>query len=190
MNRLPAFHLQKSFVGNPSALPTYQAPKNPVLGVSGNPSSITHFLNDRHAETEKVSDSFTFTTSSDFGAVLVTEAAVKLNYFSEDTPFRRWLNVNFQGLLKSFPHVFERGEPIWIITKTYSSSKCSVACWSGSQQRVSLEFGVKLAVEAGGVSEGVSAAPQASNVRVKTSGAGWAHYGVIEVAGCPLVRLV
>lgn len=141
-------------------------------------------LKDRPTKTEKVSDSFTFSNSSEFGAVLVSEADVKLDYFSEDTPFRRWLKVNFQGLLKSFPHVFERPEPVWIITKTYSTPKCSIACWSGSQKNVSLQFGLNLSVEG----EGVRAAPDVSKVKVKTSGTGWAHYGVNEVVGNPTVR--
>jgi hypothetical protein len=173
-----------SSAGSPSVPPMSPLPRNHLLRASGKPLDHPHALTQRPSKQAKVSDSFTFSKSSDFGAVLVSEADVKLTYFSEDTVFRRWLKVNFQGLLQTFPQVFDRPEPVWIITKTYTTSKCSIACWSGSQRDVSLEFGINLAVEG----EDVSASPEASNVKVKTSGTGWAHYGVNEVVGNPTVR--
>jgi hypothetical protein len=124
-------------------------------------------------------DSFKFTKGKEFGAVLVAEADVKQEYYSEDTPFYRWLKINFPAVVYSYPKLIESETPLWIITKVYHTRKCSISCWSGSQQDISLEFGIDAAAEG----EAVTASPATSHVRVKTSGLGWAHYGINELIG-------
>lgn len=119
---------------------------------------------------------FTFTKGNDFGAVLVTQAPVQTNYYSDDTPFYRWLYDNFTTLEKGWPQLFESDIPLWVITKTQSTAKCSISCWSGSQQQISLQFGFKVS------SELASFSPDALRNTVKTSGPGWAHYGVTELS--------
>ena len=106
----------------------------------------------------------------------MAEADVKQEYYSEDTPFYRWLKVNFPAIVNSYPELIESQTLLWIITKVYYTRKCSISCWSDSQQDISLEFGIDVAAEG----EDVKASPNASHVRVKTSGPGWAHYGINE----------
>jgi hypothetical protein len=146
-------------------------------------TSPAQFPNFRTSEKQKVFDSFKFTKARNFGAVLVAEAPVQEEYFQEDTPFYRWLKVNFPALLHSFPEFVESDTPLWIITKTYHTSKCSIACWEGSQQETSLEIGFDFVID----EEVVSASPDASKIKVKTSGPGWAHYGICEVVGSTIV---
>jgi hypothetical protein len=91
--------------------------------------------------------------------------------YIEDACFYRWLKQNFGALVKGLPELFEAEIPLWIITKTYHTRKCSISCWEGFQQDVSLEFCVSVPTEGGTIQ------PDGENVRVKTEGPGWAHYG-------------
>jgi hypothetical protein len=114
--------------------------------------------------------------------VLVAEAPVHLDYYPDDVLLYDWLKQNIPSFLKHYPELIEEGIPLWIVTKVYHTSKCSIACWEGDQQEVSLDFGLTFDVPvAAGVD--VSAAPEREKVSVKTSGPGWAHYGITELLG-------
>jgi hypothetical protein len=127
-------------------------------------------------------DSFKFTGGKDFGAVIVAEAPVQLDYYADDTLFYHWMKENAHTLISNYREIIDSGTSIWIITKTYKTSKCSISCWIGSQQEISLSFGLDLTVE------GVAAATpaDASSTAVHTTGPGWAHYGNTEVLGNPV----
>ena len=119
---------------------------------------------------------------SDFGAVLVAEAPVHLDYFPDDVLFYHWLKQNIPTFIAQYPELVESGIPLWIVTKIYHTSKCSIACWDGDQQEVSLDFGLTVDVPpAAGTN--VSATPGTEKVSVKTTGPGWAHYGITELIG-------
>lgn len=147
---------------------------------------LVNYITDSRSGNQKVFDSFKFTKNKDFGAVLIAEDLVKLDYYSEDTPFYRWLKVNYPAIVFSYPKLIESETPLWIITKTYHTPKCSVSCWSGSQRDVSLELRMKFDTEVGEV----AVSPESSNVKVKTSGPGWAHYGISELVGSTAVSFM
>ena len=119
---------------------------------------------------------------SDFGAVLVAEAPVHLEYYPDDVLFYDWLKQNIPAFIKHYPELIEAGIPLWIVTKIYHTSKCSIACWEGDQTEVSLDFGLTLNVSAA-ADANVSATPGTEKVVVKTTGPGWAHYGITELLG-------
>src|SRR5271163_1256294 len=127
----------------------------------------------------KISDTFQFSTKADFGAVLIPHALVHQDYYPDDSVFYTWLAQNYTTLLSSYPQLFANTssfeKPLWIITKTYHSPACSVACWSGSQSDVSmnLKFDVPATPVGGGDVD-----PDVGNVTVRTSGPGWSHYGI------------
>jgi hypothetical protein len=114
--------------------------------------------------------------------VLVAEAPVHLDYYPDDVLLYDWLKQNIPFFLKHYPELIEEGIPLWIVTKIYHTSKCSIACWEGDQQEVSLDFGLTLNAPVAAGAE-VSAAPESEKVSVKTTGPGWAHYGITELLG-------
>lgn len=118
-------------------------------------------------------EGFKFTKTTDFGAVLVTQGDVKEEYYSDDTPLHRWIDDNFKALSDNYSELIQQNVPLWIITKIYYTQKCSIWCWDGEQEVVSLEFGVKT-VPAGGDNEGTAGYSASS---VTTTGPGWTHYG-------------
>jgi hypothetical protein len=119
----------------------------------------------------KLFSKFTFNKDDDFGAVLCAEAPVHLDYFPDDVPFYRWMKRNARKIISEYGELMENGVHLWIITKIYHTSKCSIACWSGSQQTISLGLEAEIPDE-------VNVKPEGSNVKVQASGPGWAHYGV------------
>lgn len=129
-------------------------------------------------------DKFQFKKSdkSDFGAVLVAEAPVHLEYCDDDVFFYDWLKHNIPSFIKHYPELIESGIPLWIVTKIYHTSKCSIACWEGDQMDVSLDFGLTLTLPAAAGAD-ISATPGSEKVAVKTTGPGWAHYGITELLG-------
>jgi len=136
------------------------------------------------AGTTQLFDKFQFKkqNKSDFGAVLVAEAPVHLDYYPDDVLLYDWLKQNIPSFLKNYPELIEEGIPLWIVTKIYHTSKCSIACWEGDQQEVSLDFGLTLNAPVAAGAD-VSAEPEREKVSVKTSGPGWAHYGITELLG-------
>lgn len=119
---------------------------------------------------------------SNFGAVLVAEAPVHLEYYPDDALFYDWLKHNIPVFIKYYPELIESRIPLWIVTKIYHTSKCSIACWEGDQTEVSLDFGLTLNVPAAAGAD-VSAAPTSEKVVVQSTGPGWAHYGITELLG-------
>ena len=114
--------------------------------------------------------------------MLVAEAPVYLDYYPDDVLLYDWLKQNIPSFLKHYPELIEEGIPLWIVTKIYHTSKCSIACWEGDQQEVSLDFGLTLNVPVAAGAD-VSAEPEREKVSVKTTGPGWAHYGITELLG-------
>jgi len=121
--------------------------------------------------TEKLISKFTFNKETEFGAVLCTEAPVHLEYYADDAPFYQWIKRNGNKLVREYGDLITAGVHLWIITKVYSTSRCSIACWSGSQQEISIGLEADIL-------DDMSAKPEGSNVKVRTSGPGWAHYGL------------
>lgn len=119
----------------------------------------------------KISTKFTFKKDDEFGAVLCAEAPVHLDYFPDDAPFYRWLRRNARKLATDYADIMGDDVPLWIVTKIYHTTKCSIACWSGSQREISLGLEAEIVPQA-------SAKPEGSNLKVHASGPGWAHYGV------------
>ena len=114
--------------------------------------------------------------------MLVAEAPVHLDYYPDDVLLYDWLKQNISSFLKHYPELIEEGIPLWIVTKIYHTSKCSIACWEGDQQEVSLDFGLTLNAPVAAGAD-VSTAPEREKVSVKTTGPGWAHYGITELLG-------
>ena len=127
-------------------------------------------------------DSFKFTGGKDFGAVVVAEAPVQLDYYADDTLFYKWMRENAHTLISNYREIIDSGTPLWIITKTYRTARCSISCWVGSGQEISLSFGLNITVE--GVA--AEAPADASSTAVKTTGPGWSHYGNTQVIGYPV----
>lgn len=82
-----------------------------------------------------------YTSSSDFGAILMTDSPIEKREYLYKSPFTDWVRDNSRQLLqKREMEIKEHG--LWIIRWTYSTSKASINAWSGTDKKVVVGFRV------------------------------------------------
>jgi hypothetical protein len=69
-----------------------------------------------------------YTSTSAFGAVLVTNGPVVRDGYYHAAPFREWMRENVHALMKARPEVRDFG--VRVITSTYSTRECNIAGWA------------------------------------------------------------
>ena len=80
-----------------------------------------------------------YTSSSDFGAILMTDSPIEKKAFLYKSPFIDWVRANAQCLLqKRELEIKEQG--LWIIRWTYSTKKASINAWAGTDKKVVVGF--------------------------------------------------
>ena len=109
---------------------------------------------------------FQYSTSTDFGAVLMCDDKVVAEGFDHRQPFLDWIKTNAKAILQRCPDVKEYG--VTAVTWTYSASDIHINAWQDPQTRVVL--GLKAGVDGiGGVG------PETSWIR-KQHSTGWESY--------------
>ena len=106
-----------------------------------------------------------YSTSNEFGAVLVCENDVVSEGFDLRQPFATWLEENAKALLRDYPELKELG--LYAVTWTYSSTDIHISAWDGEGN--SATVGIK----AGFASAG-DLGPKTSWVRGQSS-SGWSE---------------
>ena len=82
-----------------------------------------------------------YTSSSDFGAILMTDSPIEKKAYLYKSPFNDWVRANSRQLLQTRGmEIKEHG--LWIIRWTYSTSKASINAWVGTDKRVVVGFKV------------------------------------------------
>ncbi|KAH7174053.1 uncharacterized protein B0J16DRAFT_199755 [Fusarium flagelliforme] len=113
-----------------------------------------------------VSGAVKYSTSNEFGAVLVCENDVVSEGFDLRQPFATWLEQNAKSLFKDYPDAKRLG--LYAVTWTYSSTDIHISAWDGESNDATVGFKVGFA-GAGNVG------PQTSWVRGQSS-SGWSEW--------------
>ena len=82
-----------------------------------------------------------YTSSSDLGAILMTDSPVEKKPYLYKSPLNDWVRASSRQLLQTREmEIKEYG--LWIIRWTYSTSKASINAWVGTDKRVVVGFRV------------------------------------------------
>jgi len=113
-----------------------------------------------------VSGAVKYSTSNEFGAVLVCENDVISEGFDLRQPFATWLEENGKALFKDYPDIKRLG--LYAVTWTYSSTDIHISAWDGQSNDATVGFKV-------GIAGGGNLGPQTSWVR-RQSSSGWSEW--------------
>ncbi|SPJ87766.1 uncharacterized protein FTOL_12235 [Fusarium torulosum] len=113
-----------------------------------------------------VSGAVKYSTSNEFGAVLVCENDVVSEGFDLRQPFITWLESNAKALFKEYPELKKHG--LYAVTWTYSSTDIHLSAWDGKSNDATVGFKVGMA-GAGNIG------PKTEWVRGQSS-SGWAEW--------------
>jgi hypothetical protein len=118
-------------------------------------------------------------TSEHYGAVLVTTPHIHHHRVSQEYDIRKWFNRNKKQLLaaKYASQIFEHG--LFIVTGTYTTTRCSIASWSDTSSDVYLGCSADVA--------GIQLADVHGGWYLGSSAGGLDYYDapVCIVLGCP-----
>ena len=83
-----------------------------------------------------------YSTSSDFGAVLLSSSPIVCDAFYYKAPFKAWMRENATNLLRGplAEDIKEYG--LFIVTQTHATRKCALTAWRSSENAVHFGFGV------------------------------------------------
>ncbi|KAI4689033.1 hypothetical protein J4E81_007750 [Alternaria sp. BMP 2799] len=81
-----------------------------------------------------------YSTSKDFGAVLICDDTVESQGFDLRAPFLAWLKKHSKALLARWPDIKKHG--VVVATWTYSASKVNIQTWQNKDRKVTLGFTV------------------------------------------------
>ncbi|KAF4987542.1 hypothetical protein FGRMN_10294 [Fusarium graminum] len=113
-----------------------------------------------------VSGAVKYSTTNEFGAVLVCENDVVSEGFDLRQPFNTWMEANVKALLKTYPDAKKNG--LYAVTETYSSTDIHISAWDAKSNDSTVMFKVGMA-GAGNIG------PKASWVRGESS-SGWTEW--------------
>lgn len=83
---------------------------------------------------------WTYSHSSDFGAIVLCPTDVVNEGYRQKAPFRAWALQNAKALLRKYPDV--KGNGLFIITSTWSTKDVFTTAWTNPKNRV--KIGVKV----------------------------------------------
>jgi len=109
-----------------------------------------------------------YSTSGEFGAVLLCRGDVVSEGFDFREPFLAWLQVNAKVLFRRYPDARKRGSGLCVATWTYSAEDIGIAAWESS------EGGVAVGCEVG-MAEVAKLGPNVEWIRGRSS-SGWAEW--------------
>lgn len=109
---------------------------------------------------------YQFSSSSNFGAILMTEPNIWREGFYHDSQFEAWVKQNNAALFAMRPEIKEHG--LWVVKWIYSTTKCSLNAWTSKEKILTVGFKTN-AIAIG------EAAPQGSWYESNIDG-GWSQY--------------
>jgi hypothetical protein len=121
---------------------------------------------------------FEYKSSANFGAVLITSNPVHRDAFYHESPFKRWVKDNVDTLMHHPRREEIKEHGLCIVTDVYSTKKCSLTAWEGSEKVVQVGFKV--------TAEGVLDVGLSGGWYVHQTAGAWNHYSgenVILVPG-------
>ena len=82
-----------------------------------------------------------YSTSSDFGAVLLSSSPILRDAFYYKAPFRAWMRENASNLLQGplAEDIEEHG--LFVVTQTHATRKCALTAWRSSEKSIYFGFG-------------------------------------------------
>ena len=83
-----------------------------------------------------------YSTSSDFGAVLLSSSPIVCDAFYYRAPFKAWMRENAVNLLRGPLAEDIKRYGLFIVTQTHSTRKCALTAWRSSENGVHFGFGV------------------------------------------------
>jgi len=103
-----------------------------------------------------------YTSSSSFGALLVTSPPITHSSYYYSSPFSSWVKDNMHALLNGEHKDDIHANGLVVVTQTYSTSKATITAWTDGKNEVFLGFdgalpGVGKTDDSGGWSKGNSA---------------------------------
>lgn len=108
---------------------------------------------------------YDYTSSTEFGAILVCPEKVHQEGYYHRDPFKKWAQANAEAILKAQPDAKTDG--FWVVTTTFSTTDVWTNAWTSKGTHVSLAFKVDV-VGAGEI------APAGEFYRAD-SASGWNH---------------
>jgi len=111
---------------------------------------------------------YEYKSSTDFGAVLITQNPVHRNAFYHESPFKRWVKDNADNLIKHRRREEIKNHGLTIVTDVYTSKKCSLNAWTDSSKAVRVGFSVNAMGQLNVGADG--------GWSVAESAGGWNHY--------------
>jgi len=103
------------------------------MAIPGIPTNVNVFC--KYASTDR------------FGAVLLTTPPVVKSVYYHDMPFLKWFKTNAATIVRNHPEVKQHG--LWIVTSTYSTSKCALNAWTSKSKEVAVGFSGTMSQMAG-----------------------------------------
>jgi len=88
-----------------------------------------------------------YASNQRFGAVLLTTPPVIKSVYYHDMPFLKWFKTNAATIVRNHPEVKQHG--LWIVTSTYSTSKCALNAWTSKSKEVAVGFSGTMSQMAG-----------------------------------------
>ncbi|KAF4462337.1 hypothetical protein FALBO_10852 [Fusarium albosuccineum] len=85
-----------------------------------------------------VSGAIKYSTSNEFGAVLMFDSDVVVEGFDLRDPFRTWMQQNAKSLFEKYPDVKKHG--LCAVTGTYSSNNIHISAWEGDNNSATVGF--------------------------------------------------
>jgi hypothetical protein len=86
-----------------------------------------------------------YKSSKNFGAVLITTSPIHNECIENEHVFGTWFKDNVKALRASDRKSEIEKNGLYIITRTYSTSKCSLVTWLGSSKEFSAGFSARYA---------------------------------------------
>ena len=83
-----------------------------------------------------------YTSSSDFGAVLVTASPIVHRAYHYQSPFSNWVKDNAEELFFGARRQEVKEHGLFVITQTFATTKCSITAWKTPQSEVFLGFDI------------------------------------------------
>ena len=83
-----------------------------------------------------------YTSSRQFGAVLLTSPPVQRAQIDRIGALRAWEQENHEVILNTYPDVRNTG--LWMIVTTWSTPECALSTWEAGSASLIMSFGVNV----------------------------------------------
>jgi hypothetical protein len=89
---------------------------------------------------------YKYTSSSDFGAILLTNG-IAIESYARDEPWSNWCLVPIKEEFFKYPEVGKYG--LWIVQQTSSTPECAINVWNTKDKEVTIGISADVASAVG-----------------------------------------